>query len=135
RFHVARRAAGAKALIGLVLLALLLVPPAGPARGEQGGGGGGEVDLLRDSLPPSTHARKLFDLVLKAAEYDGPPILLLASNSPLVQNACATYTGKRVMVPTPDGPKEMGTPTVLYNPTFMTQMSFAANNEDVCVFV
>jgi predicted metalloprotease len=139
-----------KRLVGRALLVVLSVAAAtavGPfspvattaARGQaQATPGGLRHPILDGALPPSAHADKLFKMCLEAAGYDGQPILFLSSQSELVQNACATYVkGEHLAAATPAGspPGPAAVPVVLYNPTFMTQMSFAAGNEYVCVYI
>jgi hypothetical protein len=115
-----------------------LSPVAPTAARGQSAGGGLRHPILDGALPPSAHADRLFKTCLEASGYEGPPVLFLSSQSDLVQNACATYIrGEFLAAAMPAGapPGPAAVPVVLYNPTFMTQMSFATGNEYVCVYV
>src|SRR5260221_10378109 len=49
--------------------------------------------IMKHTLPPASHAKKLFDLILGVANYDGPKPVLLAGDQDIAENACATYMG------------------------------------------
>lgn len=95
--------------------------------------------LLIGAMPPSPHADKLLKLCLEVSRYKGPPILFLSSQSSQVQNACATYIQPAALsaaVPNlPIDGAAVGIPVILYNPTFMTQLSFATDNDYTCLYV
>lgn len=84
-------------------------------------------------VPPGHYARELMDRVCAAAKYRGPRVRVFVGESKEIANAHAFICNLEGTVLTPEGPRHLYIPMVMYNASFMTRYAFTAGNEYVAL--